>query len=521
MIRMNKTVLPSFIILCLLSAVLLMGLALKIQIVKASGTVYIKADGSVDPPEAPISSVDNVTYTFIDDIYDSIVVERDNIVVDGAGYKVQGTGSGKGIDLTGRSNVTIKNMEIRAFAWGVWGVWLYPSSNNKVLGNKITNNTFGVWVYASNNTISGNTITNNTDSGVVIDLDSSDNTISGNNITNNSRGIWLIMTSGNKFYHNNFIDNTLQVGIASTGYANFWDDGYPSGGNYWSDYTGVDSDHDGVGDTSYVIVDNQDNYPLMGMFSTFEATKEYNVNIISNSTISNFSLGVDYNGLNNTISFNVTGAEGTAGFCRMTIPRGLMEGPYAVLINGEVTSATELPVSNDADAFLYFTYVHSTHTVMIFSWEDLLGTYIELLANYQSLNTTYYELLDAYGELLADYNNLNSTYHNLLFNYTELLGTYDSLQTNYTNLQSDYDSLDSVLSDLQEDYDTLNALYNTLNATYNELKSEQEAAFSELYTFRDLMYAFIATTIFFIVTTVYFATRKPKTRPKRRTKKKS
>ena len=44
---------------------------------------------------------------------------------------------------------------------------------------------------------------------------------------------------------------------------NHWDNGYPSGGNYWSDYTGVDGD--GIGDTPYIILggDNQDWYPFM------------------------------------------------------------------------------------------------------------------------------------------------------------------------------------------------------------------------------------------------------------------
>jgi len=92
-----------------------MGLALNIQTIKASGTIYITADGSVDPDTAPISSVDNITYIFTDNIYDEIVVERDYIVVDGAGYTLQGTGSEIGIYLLLRSNVTIKNMEIKNF----------------------------------------------------------------------------------------------------------------------------------------------------------------------------------------------------------------------------------------------------------------------------------------------------------------------------------------------------------------------------------------------------------------------
>jgi len=67
-------------------------LTFNIQPVEASGTIYIRADGSVDPDTAPISTVGNVTYTFTDNIiYDEIVVEKNNTVVDGASYSVQGT----------------------------------------------------------------------------------------------------------------------------------------------------------------------------------------------------------------------------------------------------------------------------------------------------------------------------------------------------------------------------------------------------------------------------------------------
>ncbi len=48
------------------------------------GFIYIRADGSIDPPTAPISTVDNITYTFTGDMFsDSIVIERDNIIVEG------------------------------------------------------------------------------------------------------------------------------------------------------------------------------------------------------------------------------------------------------------------------------------------------------------------------------------------------------------------------------------------------------------------------------------------------------
>lgn len=51
---------------------------------------------------------------------------------------------------------------------------------------------------------------------------------------------------------------------------NVWNDGYPSGGNYWDDYLGWDLDRNGIGDITYTIPGwsrvDEDRYPLMGPY---------------------------------------------------------------------------------------------------------------------------------------------------------------------------------------------------------------------------------------------------------------
>ena len=295
-------------------ALLLMSMTLMVNLitVKASGTICIMADGSIDPPTAPIQR-DGDTYTFTDNIYDSIAIERSNIVVNGAGYTVQGTGTGTGITLSGRINVTIQNMTIKTL---YYGIYLYSSSKNSIAGNNITANNYGIWLESSsNNSIIGNNITNSS-LGILFTMTSENNTVSRNGVKDNVNGIFFgdssyyneiiendiksnnqsgiyvggysaynfitqnsltnniygikfdYSSSDNTIYHNNFIDNTYQ---ADTNLANLWDDGYPSGGNYWSDYTGVDADIDGIGDTPYIInMNNIDHYPLIHAWnSTF------------------------------------------------------------------------------------------------------------------------------------------------------------------------------------------------------------------------------------------------------------
>ncbi len=66
-------------------------LTFNIQPAEASGTIYIRADGNIDPPTAPISTLDNITYTLVEDIYDDeIVVQRSNIIIDGNEHELKG-----------------------------------------------------------------------------------------------------------------------------------------------------------------------------------------------------------------------------------------------------------------------------------------------------------------------------------------------------------------------------------------------------------------------------------------------
>jgi parallel beta-helix repeat protein len=254
--------------------------------VRASETVYIRADGTVDGTDK-IQRDGNV-YTFTDNLYEHIVVEKDNIVVDGAGYTLQGDGKISGIWLENRCNVTIKNMQLTHLGEGIR--IMGNCKNNTIIGNNITDIGHetagnGIWVSfgASNNTISGNNITNNY-VGIFVYMGGG-NIISENYITANGLGVWIaggsnriirndiinngvgvsVDIGGNIIYHNNFVNNTVQADVGEASSAvNIWDDGYPSGGNYWSNYNGTDNDGDGIGDTPYILNENnQDNHPLM------------------------------------------------------------------------------------------------------------------------------------------------------------------------------------------------------------------------------------------------------------------
>ncbi len=271
--------------------------------------VCIRADGSVEPDTAPISSADNITYTFTDNIYRPIIVERDNIIVDGASHTLQGIGIGTGIFMSGRSNVTLKNMETKSF-W--YGIGLYGSSDNRISGNNITaNNRSGIGLWGSSgNTVSGNSVTNN---GYGIGLYwSSDNRISGNNITNNRRGISVRDSSNSSISGNTITDNGNGI------YLDYYSSGSISGNTITDNGDGIvlaDSSHIGI--SGNTITDNRNGIQLSWSFrnsisgNNITANDYYGIllncggqNSISGNNITNNECGIYFWFSSNGISGN-------------------------------------------------------------------------------------------------------------------------------------------------------------------------------------------------------------------------
>jgi parallel beta-helix repeat protein len=294
-------------------------------------TVFVKSgvyqvSNSIDTPDIVINKSisligqDEET-TIISDVSESanhiIVINADNVTIEGFtfqygffGCRVMGSGclisnckfieNGEGISVEGYGNTINNNLVIGNGA----GIVVQNSVNN-VTNNIAQDNGLGIWIIGNGNTIAGNDMMNNTGvgfglagscyynivtgnninnngwhpfdyyyGGIYLWMGDSSNQIFLNNVSDNNVGIYLGLTGINEIYHNSFINNSVQYVDAKVPLSvNIWDNGYPSGGNYWSDYNGTDmfsgpyqnlTSSDGIGDTPYVINgNNTDHYPLM------------------------------------------------------------------------------------------------------------------------------------------------------------------------------------------------------------------------------------------------------------------
>lgn len=157
------------------------------------------------------------------------------------------------------SNCTIIDNDV----YGIRCKW--KTSNNTIENCTILNNGNGISLeyWCNDSIINHCNISNNAELGIDNYI-SSGNTIENNIIADNAVGLslWNNDSINIRIHHNNFINNEHLLDAPSD-LIIFFDDGIE--GNYWDEYTGVDFDGNGIGDTPYNISGgvNQDKYPLM------------------------------------------------------------------------------------------------------------------------------------------------------------------------------------------------------------------------------------------------------------------
>jgi len=148
--------------------------------------------------------------------------------------------------------------------------------------------------FSDHNTIADNDIRFNGRNGILI-IESKECTVMRNYVFSNDRGIMFYDAFDNKVYHNNIVDS-WETQAADIGSANIWDDGYPSGGNYWSDYEDIDqyrgsyqneTGSDGIWDHPFGMEgDSHDSYPLVEPWTiSSDLNRDGIVNIVDVSIV--------------------------------------------------------------------------------------------------------------------------------------------------------------------------------------------------------------------------------------------
>lgn len=197
-----------------------------------------------------------------------------------------------GISLMGSSYNNVEMNQIITSGSGQAAIRLesLPESSveyNYIHENSITSKENGLSFRAGarNNFVFSNTISN-CKNGIMLSS-AYKNTVLGNNISGSTQyAIYLFISDDNSFYHNNFVNNAKQVSENhqvyywstqnNTYYSenNRWDNGQE--GNYWSDYTGSDSNGDGIGETPYNVYENYtDDYPLTTPYDISRVTVDF------------------------------------------------------------------------------------------------------------------------------------------------------------------------------------------------------------------------------------------------------
>lgn len=287
-----------------------------------------------------------ISENYFEDINSGIIcVGNNNTISKNIITGVGGAGLGAGIKVIDATNNVISDNNITQVSLENYCAIILEgrvssSNSNIVSGNYIANSLSGIGLTgAFKNIVIGNTITDchwdGGGAGILLGFPylggvlADENIIVGNNITKCDKGIDLREATKNVISHNYLVNNAINGRECYDDTHNQWDDGYPSGGNYWGEYTGVDHyrgqcqnelGSDGIGDTPYYVPGwigyyGIDRYPLMKPYggihdvgiTTLTPSKTvvgqgYNLNI----TVTLLNYGIYTENRNITIYANTT-----------------------------------------------------------------------------------------------------------------------------------------------------------------------------------------------------------------------
>jgi parallel beta-helix repeat protein len=180
------------------------------------------------------------TGTLTTDVAETIQIDDSGITLDGHGHVSATTTLTRGVFVKGNvTGVTVRNLTIAGYTYGI------DMGNNcsalTLSGNWISSCTKGISVFKCDHSIiTGNTVSS---CSTGIDIQTDRNAI------------------GNTVYCNSFLGNGQQASVSGNGPAFQFSLPAPAGGNYWSDWTSPDNNHDGFVDNPYIFTGGQDGLP--------------------------------------------------------------------------------------------------------------------------------------------------------------------------------------------------------------------------------------------------------------------